>query len=155
MLFTLANTKGTAQMPYDNKGAVENLQRMMTKGEVLDIRCGTDREGYPYCWIESKRTEGSKVQMNQSILNCMLTYLHTGFPKEEQMTAEPEEMNEDFQIFMFTNFVKNNYKPKFVPSFKDKAGYISSILYLPFGKIFFRIEKTDEIMELLENHDLI
>lgn len=122
MLFTLANTKGTAPMPYDNKGAVENLHRMMTKGEVLDIRCGTDREGYPYCWIESKRTEGSKVQMNQSILNCMLTYLHTGFPKEEQMTAEPEEMDEDFPIFMVHELREEQLQTQVCPVFQGQSG---------------------------------
>lgn len=154
MVLSFENIIGTAQT-YNNKGAVENFLGMMTRGEVLDIRSGTDREGYPYFWIESKRTEGFKVQVNQSILNNILVFLHSGFPKEEVMTSDPEKMEEDFQVFLFRNFIENGYKPKFVPSFKDKSGYISCHLYLPFGKIFFRVERSEEIVELLESYDLI
>lgn len=159
MLFSLATTKGTANVPaYDSVGAFNEVLRMMGNHEVFDIRFGTDKQRYPYAWVESRQTNGFKILMNQDILNMFANYLPNGVvdyavQNPNDIEKDDEEGGKSFEQQMFEQLIIHDAKRmQRVPTFRDKPGYISAHFRYSWGKIFFRVEQTPELEELIAEH---
>lgn len=159
MLFPLANTKSTTNVhTYDNAGALEEVLRMMNNGEKLDIRLGTDKQDYPYAWIESRQTDGFKILINQDILDMLGNYLPNGIVDNtvqdpNNIEKEDEEDGKSFEHQIFEQLIIHDAKHmQRVPAFRDKPGFISAHFRYSWGKIFFRVERTPELEELIAEH---
>lgn len=159
MLFSLKNIQGTANVrTYNNAAALEETLRMMSNGEKLDVRFGTDKQDYPYAWIESAQTDGFKILINQDILNMLGNYLPNGIA--ENTVENPNDIEKDdgedgksFEHQMFEQLIIHDAKRmQRVPTFRDKPGYISAHFRYSWGKIFFRVERTPELEELIAEH---
>lgn len=159
MLLNLTNIKGTANVrTYDNAAALDEILRMMNNGEKLDIRLGTDKQGYPYAWIESGQTDGFKILINQDILNMLGNYLPNGIV--ENTVQDPNNIEKDdkedgksFEQQIFEQLIARDAKRmQRVPTFRDKPGFISAHFRYNWGKIFFRVERTPELEELIAEH---
>lgn len=159
MQFSLKNISGTANVrPYDNAAAWEEVLRMMGCHEVFDIRFGTDKQEYPYAWVESPQTNGFKIRMNQDILNMFGNYLTNGVvdyavQNPNDIEKDDRENGKNFEQQMFEQFITNDAKRmQRVPAFREKPGYISAHFRYNWGKIFFRVEQTPELEELIAEH---
>lgn len=158
MLFTLKNVCGTANVPsFDNNGAFVELCRMMGNHEVLDLRFGTDQQEQPYVWVESRQTAGFKLLLNQDILDALINYLYNG--STDCVITDPNDIEKverdgkSFRVQMFEQFIINDAKHmQQVSEFRDKPGYISAYFRYSRGKIFFRVERTPELEELIAEH---
>lgn len=158
MFITLKEIKGTANAQnYDNVGASKELLRMMGNHEILDLRFGTDRQENPYVWVESRQTVGFKLLLNQDILDALTNYLCNG--STDCVITDPtaiekvERDGKSFRVQMFEQFIINDAKHmQQVSEFRDKPGYISAYFRYSRGKIFFRVERTPELEELIAEH---
>lgn len=159
MLVNFTNIKGTAPVySNDNTGAFQEVQRMMHNGEKLDFRLGTDRQGYPYAWIESRQTDGFKLLLHQDILNMLCDYLYTGIVDDtiqnpNDIEKEDEKDGKSFQQQMLEQLIiQDAPRMQRTPDHRDKPGYISAHFRYNFGKLFFRVERTPELEELIAEH---
>lgn len=159
MIFSLKNIQNKTDIhSYDNAGALKEVLRMMENREKLDIRFNTDKQGYPYAWIESRQTDGFKILINQSILDILDSYLIQGTventePNPNDIEKDDKENGKDFALQMFELFILNDIKRmQMVPSFRDKPGCISAHFRYNWGKVFFRVERTPELEELIAEH---
>lgn len=157
MIFSLKEIKGTAPV-NDNAAAVAEAFRMMNSNEMLDLHFGTDQQGYPYVWIESRQTMGFKLLLNQEILDTLCNYLYYGIT--DGIVQHPNDFEKDdekdgksFQQQMFEQLIiQDAGRMQLVPAFRDKPGYISAHFRYSRGKIFFRVERTPELEELIAEH---
>lgn len=144
---------------YDNNGAHEAAKLIMKKYENLSVKFKTDKDNYPYAWLESKSMAGFKLRLNQAELSWIMKYLKEGEAedfgtKPEEVEAYKEEDN-DFQLLMFKQLIESGKVLQFIPTFRETTGYISATSSYMKGKIFFRLERTEDLVEYLQEKELI
>lgn len=145
---------------YDNNGAHEAAKLIMKKYENLSVKFKTDKDNYPYAWLESKSMAGFKLRLNQAELTWIMKYLKEGETedfgtKPENVEAYKEDDDNDFQLQIFKQLVESGKVLQFVPTFRETNGYISATSSYMKGKIFFRLERTDSLVEYLQEKELI
>ena len=145
---------------YDNKGAHQVLKDMMNRKEVINVKFFTDKQSYPCAWIESKGVAGFKYQLNGESFKGLLKYLTKGevtdFDTDPMSVEKQSNPQEDFQLNIFKMFIEGGWKIQYVPLFRESNGYVSANLPLYKGKIFFRVERTNELLDYLrENNQTI
>lgn len=145
---------------YDNKGAHDATKLIMKRNENLSIKFKADKDNFPYAWLESKSTAGFKLRLNQAELSWVMKYLKEGAiedfeTKPEEVEAYKEGEDNDFQLQMFRQLIESGKILQFVPTFRETRGYISATASYMKGKIFFRLERTEELVEYLQEKELI
>jgi len=145
---------------YDNKGAYQTLQNMINRKEVINVKFFTDKQSYPCAWIESKGVAGFKYQLKSESFKGLLKYLAKGevtdFDTDPMNVETQSNPQEDFQLNIFKMFIEGGWKIQYVPLFRESNGYVSANLPLYKGKIFFRVERTNELLDYLrENNQTI
>ena len=145
---------------YDNLGAHQALLGMMNRKEVINVKFFTDKQSYPCAWIESKGVAGFKYQLKSESFKGLLKYLAKGevtdFDADPMNVETQSNPQEDFQLNIFKMFIEGGWKIQYVPLFRESNGYVSANLPLYKGKIFFRVERTNELLDYLrENNQTI
>ena len=145
---------------YDNLGAYQALLGMMNRKEVINVKFFTDKQSYPCAWIESKGVAGFKYQLKSESFKGLLKYLAKGevtdFDADPMNVETQSNPQEDFQLNIFKMFIEGGWKIQYVPLFRESNGYVSAYLPLYKGKIFFRVERTNELLDYLrENNQTI
>ncbi len=145
---------------YDNLGAYQALLGMMNRKEVINVKFFTDKQSYPCAWIESKGVAGFKYQLKSESFKGLLKYLAKGevtdFDADPMNVETQSNPQEDFQLNIFKMFIEGGWKIQYVPLFRESNGYVSANLSLYKGKIFFRVERTNELLDYLrENNQTI
>lgn len=138
---------------YDNKGAHQALLGMMNRKEVINVKFFTDKQSYPCAWIESRVVAGFKYQLKGESFKGLLKYLAKGevtdFDADPMNVEIQSNLQEDFQLNIFKMFIEGGWKIQYVPLFRESNGYVSANLPLYKGKIFFRVERTNELLDYL------
>lgn len=138
---------------YDNKGAHQALLGMMNRKEVINVKFFTDKQSYPCAWIESRVVAGFKYQLNGESFKRLLKYLVKGevtdFDTDPMNLEIQSNSQEDFQLNILKMFIESGWKIQYVPLFRESNGYVSANLPLYKGKIFFRVERTNELLDYL------
>lgn len=141
---------------YDNKGAHQALLGMMNRKEVINVKFFTDKQSYPCAWIESKGVAGFKYQLKSESFKGLLKYLAKGevtdFDADPMKVETLSNPQEDFQLNIFKMFIEGGWKIQYVPLFRESNGYVSANLPLYKGKIFFRVERTNELLDYLREN---
>ena len=75
--------------------------------------------------------------------------------KPENVEAYKEDDDNDFQLQIFKQLIESGKVLQFVPTFRETNGYISATSSYMKGKIFFRLERTDSLVEYLQEKELI
>lgn len=145
---------------YDNKGAHQALLGMMNRKEVINVKFFTDKQSYPCAWIESKGVAGFKYQLKSESFKGLLRYLAKGevtdFDTDPMNVETQSNPQEDFQLNILKMFIEGGWKIQYVPLFRESNGHVSANLPLYKGKIFFRVERTNELLDYLrENNQTI
>lgn len=138
--------------PYDNKAACAELAKDMQRGDNLSIRFTKDADGYASIWVESKNVAGYKVRLNQSILSWIMAYLEDGVA-ECQYNYEPmapiEGDGEIYKENILKLFVSAGKKMQWTPLFRERNGKLSGAYVGKYGKVFFYVKHTDELIDWL------
>lgn len=150
--------KGTANKSYDNEGAKAMVLFMMNRSEQINVKFRIDQNGYPYAWVESKKVSGFKLLLNKEGLNWMYNYLYFG--KTEDFGFNPNNVevynpNKNFQVLVLKQLINAGKMVQFTPMFRENLGYISALASAKKGKISFKVERTTDLVEWLEEKELI
>jgi len=88
------------------------------------------------------------------------TYLTTG--ESEDGGIKPTELNpykadedNNFQLSILKQLIESGKRVQFVPLFREVNNYISATSAFLRGKIFFRVERTDELLNYLREKEAI
>ena len=160
MEFNINGTVIPQAEKYDNQGAHNAIKSMMQRKETLSIRLYTDKENYPCIWVESYNVAGFKYYVNPASFKWIYTYLTTG--ESEDGVIKPTELNpykadedNNFQLSILKQLIESGKRVQFVPLFREVNNYISATSAFLRGKIFFRVERTDEILDYLREKEAI
>lgn len=151
---TISNTH------YDNNGAYLAMAGMMKRNQRLSIQFKADNQDYPYAWIESRSVAGFKLILNQEILNFLMAYLNGN--KVDDLDLNPNEYEvlskEDAQSFAedrLKEIIESGKQIQVRPLFREQNGFISAFVNYKRGNIFFRVPRTEEMVEFLKDQDLL
>ena len=155
--FTLQPAQAVAQ--YDNEGAFQQLLSMMKRGERIDLKFFTSKDNHPSVWAESRTVAGFRYDVSSETFESLLQYLRTGsYESFEKCQSEPDELDEgaDFQMMIMKQFIEGGVLLQYVPQFREYAGKVTASISFLKGKIIFRVNRTEELMDYLrENNQII
>lgn len=140
---------------YDNQGAYQTLQEMMHRKEVINVKFFADKQDYLCAWIESANVAGFKYRLKNESFKGLIRYLNKG--EVSDFDATPMEVKastkaQQFQLGLFMQFVESGRKIQYVPLFRESNGYVSANIPFFKGKIFFRVERTSELLDYLREN---
>ena len=88
-----------------------------------------------------------------------MEYLMTGkYGVFEKSLSEPSVLDEgaDFQLMVMKQFIESGRVLQYVPQFREYADKVTASISYMKGKIIFRVNRTEELMEYLrENNQII
>lgn len=144
-----------SQNEYDNRGAYKTLQDMMSRKEVINVKFYADKQGDPCAWIESANVAGFKYILKNGSFAGLMKYLVKGEVSDfdaDPMQTETVNDPKGFQLNLFKRFVESGRKIQYVPLFREANGYVSANIPFFKGKIFFRVERTSELLDYLREN---
>lgn len=143
---------------YDNESAVkEMLSRMEKQERFKSVTFFIDRDNYPAMGIETNKAMRFKVLVNQSILTVCMSYL-TGLTvepttvKADGIAKYNEEVAFDFEIFKL--LVDNGYNVQVMPLFNSN-NKVFAVFSFSKGQIVFRLNRTEEVLDFIADHNLL
>ena len=141
-----------SQMPYDNKGACDELSKDMKRRDVLSLCFYKDKNTSHACvQVESKNVAPYKLQLNPALFAGLMRYIENGKPFE----CDPVPMDaiqtddETYKTDMLRLFVNANKTIQWTPLFRERNGKLSGTHIAKYGKVFFYVECTDELLDWL------
>ena len=156
--FTFDFTQGSAVKKYDNEGAYQTLQTMMTRKEQLTVKFYSGKDGIPCAWVESKRVAGFKYQLKSETFQGLMHYLTKGEVSDfDSNPAATDTLGEgaDFQLMVLQMLVNTGRTIQYVPLFRENPEYVSAVLPCFKGKVIFRIKRTNDMLDYLRENKQI
>ena len=156
--FTFDFTQGSAVKKYDNEGAYQTLQTMMTRKEQLTVKFYSGKDGIPCAWVESKRVAGFKYQLKSETFQGLMHYLTKGEVSDfDGNPAATDTLGEgaDFQLMVLQMLVNTGRTIQYVPLFRENPEYVSAVLPCFKGKVIFRIKRTNDMLDYLRENKQI
>lgn len=148
--FTIPMSQPT--VAYDNKGACDELGKDMERHDTLSLRFYKDKHTDHACvQVESKNVAPYKLQLNPTLFAGLMQYIEKGKPFEcdpipmEVITTD----DETYKIDILKLFVNANKKIQWTPLFRERSGKLSGTHIARYGKVFFYVECTDELLDWL------
>lgn len=155
--FSMQSIPSTAN--YDNEGAFQQLLSMMKRGERIDLKFFTSKDNYPSVWAESRTVAGFRCDLSSESYDGLLEYLATGkYDVLEKCGSEADKLNDgaDFQLMVMKQFIESGRMLQYVPQFREYADKVTASISFLKGKIIFRVNRTEELMDYLrENNQII
>jgi hypothetical protein len=155
--FTFQPAHAVAQ--YDNEGAFQQMLSMMKRGERIDLKLFTSKDNHPSVWAESRTVAGFRYDVSSESFDSLLLYLQTGnYEPFEKCQSESDELDEgtDFQMMIMKQFVEGGVLLQYVPQFREYTDKVTASISYQKGKILFRVNRTQELMDYLrENNQII
>lgn len=139
-------------IPYDNEGACAELAKDMERGDNLSVQFFKDKDGYSCVQIESREVAKYKVRLNPVIFAWIMQYIETGKAECQCDPTPMEPIEEDdntYKINMLKLFVNGGKKIQWTPQFRERNGKLSGTYIAKHGKVFFYVERTDELIDWL------
>jgi hypothetical protein len=155
--FTLQPAQAIVE--YDNDGAFKQLLSMMKRGERIDLKLFTSKDNHPSVWAESRTVAGFRFDVSSESFDSLMCYFRTGnYEAFEKSQSEPDELDEgtDFQLMIMKQFIEGGVLLQYVPQFREYADKVTASISFLKGKIIFRVNRTEELMDYLrENNQII
>ena len=144
---------------YDNVSAHNEVKAMMNRFENINVKFYTGKDGFPCAWLDSKTRAGFKLILNAKELNWLMKYLMKGETNDSETNPSQVEAykageQKDVKVEIFKQLVEYGKAIQFTPRFKETIGYISALANFQKGKIFFRMQETEELAEYLAEKEL-
>ena len=138
---------------YDNRGAYAQLQTMMERGEVLNVRFYVDSTTKAIrAWIESRDIKGFSYELKQSSYKGLMDYLLDG--EISNFDDNPDEADTwkdeaDFALQVMLMLIDMGKHLQYVPLFRESPNYITAFFNCKKGKIMFRVKREEGTLTLL------
>ena len=141
---------------YDNEGAFNQLLSMMKRGERIDFKFFTSRDNHPSTWAESRTVAGFRLDLSTETFAGIMDYLISGhYELFEKGQVEPDSLVEgsDFQLGLMKDFIESGRVLQYVPQFREYADKVTASISYMKGKIIFRLNRTQELMDYLRENN--
>lgn len=143
-----------------NEEATSKLSDAMLNGARLVLKPYTNKEGYPYFWVEaifSNRTDQFSIPAYDEILQMIINY--TFIEKVQEISYNEESYNkskteQDFALELFKTLVESKVRINTVSAFKGARSFNAMTNHRK-GQIVFKIERTEEFEDYLAENNLI
>ena len=143
---------------YDNGEAVkEMLSRMEKQERFKSVTFYTDMDHYPSMGIETKKAMRFKVFVNQSVLTACISYLTGQKVDTASVTAEGVTQYteaEPFDFAMFKLLVDQGFNVQVMPLFRSTNRIFATFSFSK-GQIVFHLNRTEEVLDFIWDHDLL
>lgn len=136
--------------PYNNESAHRQLKQLMEQGKELSIKLDNE----PNAWISTPNITGLKYQLNADSWKWIINYLETGSPDDFRVFPSKLEQLPDFQLAALTALINTKHKVHRIPFLRETQSYISLIAIFKFGKVYFRIKRTDTFTDYLNANNI-
>lgn len=140
------------RLPYDNEAAHSQIKLMMKRRLRINIEFMENSDNIPSVWIEAIYTRRFMYQLTPHSLKWLCEYLENG--DDEDFGVFPMKVNpyegDDFQFDTLKSLIDMGYAIQFVPMLRETFYFVSALLPLNNGNIFFRMRRTDTIMNYIE-----
>lgn len=140
------------QLPYDNEAAHSQIKLMMKRRLRINIEFMENSDNIPSVWVEAINTRRFMYQLTPQSWKWLWGYLKNGDDEDFgvfPMKVKPYE-GDDFQFDTLKSLVDMGYSIQFVPTLRERFYFVSALLPLNNGRIFFRMRRTDAIMNYIE-----
>ena len=119
------------------------------EADVYELECGESR--YALKWYH----EGFRYDVSPESFESILEYLRTGiYETFEKCKRESEALDagEDFQMMVLKQFVEAGMSLKYVPLFREYTDKITGSYFYLKGKVVFRVNRTQELINYLREN---
>lgn len=139
-------------LPYDNEKAHSQIKLIMKQRESINLKFRCNSDNIPCATVETSTLQNLMYQLSPQSWQWLLGYLENGI--DEDFGIFPMQVSQYkgacFQFDMLKSLIETGYKIQFAPMFRETLYHVSAVLPLINGKIFFRLERTNEIMNYIE-----
>ena len=131
---------------YDNETAHREVKLLMMQHKQLDIKVENEE-----VWISSQGVTGLRYLLNDDGWQWILGYLQTGEYEDFGVfpSAVSHIVNDGYKVNKVKGLVEQGCNILPVSFHRETEAYISLRAFFKFGKLFFRIRRTDDFINYL------
>ena len=131
---------------YDNETAHREVKLLMMQHKQLDIKVENEE-----VWISSQGVTGLRYLLNDDSWKWILGYLQTGDYEDFDVfpSAVSHIVNDGYKENKVKGLVEQGCNILPVSFHRETEAYISLRAFFKFGKLFFRIRRTDDFINYL------
>lgn len=148
----LNQTSMTIILPptYNNESAHRQLKQLMEQGKNLSIKLDDE----PNAWISTPNITRLKYQLNTDSWKWIINYLKTGSPDDFRVFPSRIELQLNFQLEALTELINTKQNVHRIIFLRETQSHINLIAIFKFGKIYFRIKRTDSFTDYLNANNI-
>ena len=131
---------------YDNEASHHEVKLLMMQGKELHIRVENEE-----AWISCHGVTGLRYLLNDDSWKWILGYLQTGEYEDFGVfpSAVSHIVNDGYKENKVKGLVEQGCNILPVSFHRETEAYISLRAFFKFGKLFFRIHRTDDFINYL------
>ena len=131
---------------YDNETAHREVKLLMMQHKQLDIKVENEE-----VWISSQGVTGLRYLLNDDSWKWILGYLQTGDYEDFGVfpSAVSHIVNDGYKESKVKGLVEQGCNILPVSFHRETEAYISLRAFFKFGKLFFKIRRTDDFINYL------
>lgn len=133
------------QLDDNNIEIHSQLKQLMEQGKKLTIQLDDE----PCAWISTYRVTSLRYSVNNESWRWLLNYLKTGNPDDFGINPNYLPPLPNFQEKVLRELINSHECVARIPFLRETTAYISLVGIFKFGKITFRIKRTNEFVEYL------
>lgn len=133
------------QLDDNNIEIHSQLKQLMEQGKKLTIQLDDE----PCAWISTYRVTSLRYSVNNESWRWLLNYLKTGNPDDFGINLNNLPPLPNFQEKVLRELINSNECVARIPFLRETTAYISLVGIFKFGKVTFRIKRTNEFVEYL------
>lgn len=135
---------------YNNESAHQLVKQLMEQKRNMSIRLDNE----PNAWISTPKITGLRYQLNEESWKWLINYLSTGESDDFGVFPSQLKLLPDFQLTVLEELIDKKYRVQRVPFLRETFPYINLIASFKYGKIYFRINRSDIFMNYLNSHSI-
>ena len=133
------------QLDDNNIEIHSQLKQLMEQGKKLTIQLDDE----PCAWISTYRVTSLRYSVNNESWQWLLNYLKTGNPADIGINPNDLPPLPNFQEKVLRELINSHECVARIPFLRETTAYISLVGIFKFGKVTFRIKRTNEFVEYL------
>lgn len=152
MEFNFSFIKPVAEFNLNEAERLEVVNRLMAEGVRLsNVSFFTSgRDGNEYVAIRTNKTTGTSVPAKESYVNAIMKYLIAGEVSKMEV-QEGDPWSNDAQMSILKLILESGKNVQIVPPYKGENS-LMAVYGMRFGRINFRLERTEELVNLLREY---
>lgn len=121
------------------------LKQLMEQGKKLTIQLDDE----PCAWISTYRVTSLRYSLNNDSWKWLLNYLKTGCLDDFGINPTDLPPLPNFQEKVLKELINSSECVARIPFLRETTAYISLVGIFKFGKVTFRIQRTNEFVNYL------